>query len=89
MESDVAVFHSPIGFENAEAWNNYMNQLENVVQEIPEKEREELKELIDEDFGLLELATNSGREVKKPPEYCPLHTVFAILKDTSVLKGLH
>jgi len=65
MESDVAVFHSPIGFENAEAWNNYMNQLENVVQEIPEKEREELKELIDEDFGLLELAINSGRAVKK------------------------
>jgi len=41
-----------------------MNHLENVMQEIPEKEREELKELIDEDFGLLELTTNAGRVVK-------------------------
>jgi len=41
-----------------------MNHWENVMQKIPEKEREELKEPIDEDFGLLELATNSGREVK-------------------------
>jgi len=47
-ESDVAVFHSPNSFENAEAWNSYM---ENVMQEIPEKEHQELKELIDEDFG--------------------------------------
>jgi hypothetical protein len=29
------------------------------------KERERLKELIDENFGLLELATNSGGDVKK------------------------
>jgi hypothetical protein len=62
-----------------------MNHLKNGMQEIPEKEREELKELIDEDFGLLELATNAGREVNKEREYCLLSTVFVILKDTSVL----
>jgi len=39
------------------------------------KEREGLKELIDEDFGLLELATNAGRDVKKNIDvvYCPQH----------------
>jgi len=41
-----------------------MNHLENVMQEIPEKEREELKELIIEVFGLFELATGAGRDVK-------------------------
>jgi len=64
-DSDVVVFHTPIGFENAEAWNDYMNHLKNVMEKIPEKEREELEELIDEDFGLLELATNARREVNK------------------------
>jgi len=41
-----------------------MNHLEDFMQETPEKEREKLRELIDEDFGLLELATNAGRGVK-------------------------
>jgi len=40
-----------------------MNHLKNFMQEIPEKEREEMEELIGEDIGLLELATCAGREV--------------------------
>jgi len=34
------------------------------MQEIPGKEREELKGLIDEDFRLLELAINARKEVR-------------------------
>jgi hypothetical protein len=34
-------------------------------EEVPGKEQEELKELIDKDFGLLELAKNTRRNVKK------------------------
>jgi hypothetical protein len=41
-------------------------------EEVPEKEQEELKELIDKDFGLLESATNAGRDVKKGHECCLL-----------------
>jgi hypothetical protein len=62
-----------------------MNHLKNVMQEIPEKELEERTEMIDEDSGLLELATDGGREVNKEREYYPLSTVFVILKNTSVL----
>jgi len=36
-----------------------------VMEEVSEKERQGLKELIDEDFGLLELATTAGRDVIK------------------------
>jgi len=35
------------------------------MEEVQEKERQGLEELIDEDFWLLELATNAGRDVKK------------------------
>jgi len=50
----------------------------------PENERDELKrEKIDEDFGLLELATNAGRSMKKKRKpgilYCILFTVFVTL----------
>jgi hypothetical protein len=49
---------------------------------ISKTEREELKhEKIDENFGLLELATNAERDTKKEPGYCILFTVFAILMD--------
>jgi hypothetical protein len=34
------------------------------MEEAPEKERQELKQLIDEEFRLLELATNARRDVK-------------------------
>jgi hypothetical protein len=50
-------------------------------EEVPEKEQEELKELIDKDFGLLELATNAGRDVKKGHECCLLSTAFVIPRD--------
>jgi hypothetical protein len=45
------------------------------------KEQEELKELIDKNFGLLELATNAGRDVKKGHECCLLSTAFVIPRD--------
>jgi len=35
------------------------------MQGLPEKECQGLKELVDGDFGLLELVTNTGRDVKK------------------------
>jgi hypothetical protein len=31
------VYHSPICFKNAKARNNYINHLENVIEEVPEK----------------------------------------------------
>jgi hypothetical protein len=45
------------------------------MEEVPEKERQRLKELIDKDFGFVELATNAGRDVKKERGhcYCPQH----------------
>jgi len=58
-ENNITVYHSPIGFKNAMARDNYINYLKNIMEEVPEKERQWLKELIDEDFGLLELATNA------------------------------
>jgi hypothetical protein len=36
-----------------------------ILEEVPEKQQEDLKELIDKDFRLLELSTNAGRDVKK------------------------
>jgi hypothetical protein len=51
--------------KNAKAQNNYINHLKNIMEEVPEKEQRDLKELIDRDFGLLELTTNAGRDAKK------------------------
>jgi hypothetical protein len=65
-ENEIAIYRSPVGFKNAKAKTNYIDHLKKVLEEIPENEREELKhEKIDEDFGLLELATNAGKNVKK------------------------
>jgi hypothetical protein len=48
---------------------------------IPDKERGESKhENIDEDFGLLELATNAGRDGEKEWEYC----IFFTLMDSGI-----
>jgi hypothetical protein len=45
---------------------NYIDNLKKGLEGIPETEREELKhEKIDEDFGLLELAANAGRDAQK------------------------
>jgi hypothetical protein len=47
------------------AKTNYIDNLK-FLEGIPETECEESKrEKIDEDFGLLELATNTGRDAKK------------------------
>jgi hypothetical protein len=54
---------------------------------ISENKHEELKHKIDEDFGLLELATNAGKSVKKKHGYCIFFTVFAILMNSWVLIG--
>jgi hypothetical protein len=65
--------------------DNYINYLKNIMEEVPEKERQGLKESIDEDFELFELAINGGRNVKKEKKKergrCLLSTVFAILRD--------
>jgi hypothetical protein len=66
----------------------YIDNLKKVLGGIPETEGEELKhEKIDEDFGLLELATNAGRDTKEEQEYCILFTVFATLVYSWVLIG--
>jgi hypothetical protein len=64
-ESNITVYHAPIGFKTAKARKKYVNHLKNMMGEVPEKEQEELKQLIAEDIGLLELATNAGRDIKK------------------------
>jgi len=74
-ENNAVVYHSPVGFKNANARVNYINHLKNVMEEVPGNEQEELKELIDKDFGLLELATNAGEMKKKDRNivYCSQH----------------
>jgi hypothetical protein len=87
--NNIAVYHSPIGFKNAKAQDNlnYINYLKNIMEDVPEEERQILKELMDGDFGLLELATNAGRDVKKEQECCLLSTAFVIPRDSWVLIG--
>jgi hypothetical protein len=55
-----------------------IDHLKKVLEGISENKREELKHKVDEDFGLLELATNAGKSVKKNMDtvYCSqyLHT---------------
>jgi hypothetical protein len=80
-ENEIAIYPSPVGFKNAKAKTNYIDHLKKVSEGISENEREELKHKIDEDFGLLELATNAGKSVKKKHGYCILFIVFAILMD--------
>jgi hypothetical protein len=87
-ENNIMAYHSPIGFKNAKARNNYINHLKTVMEEVPEKEQEDLKQLIDKDFGSLKLATNAGRDVKTKQLECRLlSTVFVILTDSWVLIG--
>jgi hypothetical protein len=64
-ENNLTVYHSPIGFKNAKARDKYINYLKSIMAEVPDKECQELKEIVDEDYGLLELATNAGRDAKK------------------------
>jgi hypothetical protein len=62
----LSIYLSPVGFKNAKAKTNCIDNLKKVLEGILETEREELKhEKIDEDFGLLELGTNAGRDAKK------------------------
>jgi len=46
-ENNITIYHSPIVF-NAKARDNYINYLKSIMEEVPEKERHGLKELIDE-----------------------------------------
>jgi len=45
-ENNITIYHSPIGFKNAKARDNYINYLKNIMGEVPEKERQGLKELM-------------------------------------------
>ena len=36
----ITVYHSPIGFKNAKARNNYLNYLKNIMEEVSEGEYE-------------------------------------------------
>jgi hypothetical protein len=50
-ENEIAIYQSPISFKNAKARNKlhtYVNHIK-CMEEIPEKEREKLKGMIDED----------------------------------------
>jgi hypothetical protein len=47
------------------------------MEEVPEKEQEDLKELIDRNFGLLKLSTNARRDVKKKEQECCLFIVHS------------
>ena len=86
-ENNITLCHSPIGFKNAKARDNYINYLKNIMEGVPEKGRQGLKGLIDKDYELLELATNTGRGVKKEWDHYLLSTAFAILKDSWGLVG--
>jgi hypothetical protein len=45
------------------------------MEEVPEKEQEDLKQLIAKDFGLLELATNTGRDKKRMGMLFIVHSI--------------
>ena len=64
--NEITIYPSPVGFKISKAKSNYIGHLKKVLEGTPENQREELKhEKVDEDFGLLELATNAGRNVKR------------------------
>jgi len=51
-EHEITIYPSPVGFKNAKAKSNYIENLKNVLEEIPETEREKLKqEKIDKDLA--------------------------------------